>query len=183
MVVRSGTLNLDCTYFDIKTPCSISSCGERPAMRKTGRCAPHSVNPYDPTRENDWMDCYEGCIKHDINARRLYMEQQREANGPTRALTRRSTAEPTKLPTITKLSLLHKHKNGKDTLAKIIREALSTRGITASEMARTIGAKPDRMNERLRGEIPLPFLDVCKILDYLYEFDTKRPETNDRKPR
>lgn len=172
---------IECTYFDVKASCSI--CGERPAMRKTGKCAPHSLIPYDMSRENDWLDCYAGCVKHDPKARKTYMEQQRNEKGPTRIQIRQVSAVPSKLPNLAKLSLLFKHKNATADLAKIILEATSSRGVTFAQLARLTGTKSSTMEDRMRGEIKFPFIDVCQILDYLYELDNKHNTANNRKPQ
>lgn len=159
----------DCTYFDQRKACSI--CGARPAMRKTGKCAPHSVTPYDMNRSDDWIDCYEGCLKHDLEARSRWLERNRvRTDRPKKA----TTLVPSPVPSIDRLFLLHKHDPDVryDRLVKIINEARGTRGIGIKKLGEAINRKEDYMRNRLtRTANEFSFMEVCDILAFFREFD------------
>lgn len=159
-----------CTYFDVKTACSI--CKARPAMRKTGKCAPHSVIPYDMSRENDWVDCYEGCLKHDRVARRRYIETHKPSYVVKRKV---NTFVPTPLPNLSALSRIYKHPKDKRTadLAKILHDALASRKINQSTLADRLGIPSRTFAGYLTAARPMPFFVVCETIDYLYEHDNK----------
>lgn len=192
---RPQTLDEPCTYFDQRTACSI--CGARPAMRKTGKCAPHSVAPYDFSRVDDWVDCYEGCIKHDPVARRRAQERKRSGSpSPLNAIQpikqvradaklrdkTDSAPEIIPLPSIDRLYLLHKHpKEERDErLANLISDLIKSRGISQAELWRGIGIT-ESMGRRRFGPVngynsrrELSFMETCDALAYLRQYDNDK---------
>lgn len=173
--------DIQCTYFDVKQSCSVDGCENRPAMRKTGKCAPHSVTPYDQTRENDWVDCYEGCVKHDLVARRRYLNLERSKQHKINVV--HVPKEPTPAPRIDRLFNLHKHDREKRQamLNKLLKEALLTRGITHIQMATHLGVSDETLRNRLvapskRSGQVFSFMEVCDIVEYIRDWDKKQKE-------
>lgn len=156
-----------CTYFDAKVACSV--CNARPSMRKTGKCAPHSVIPYDASREDDWIDCYEGCLKHDKVAHRKYIDKTK----PSSIAKQKKPLVPTPLPNLNAVSRIHKHPADKRqaNLARVLKDALKSRGISQERVSEAINIPYRTLNSYLCGEYPFPFFVVCAVLDYLYEHD------------
>lgn len=165
----------ECTYFDQRQVCSV--CGARPAMRKTGKCTPHSVDPVDMSRADDWIDCYEGCMKHDKDAHKSAMQRKYDHARPNRK--HRDTKEPlqiTPLPTINKLFLMHRQpaERREQYIAKAFMTAIDSRRITQIDFAKGINRTPDWIRCRVyRGSTPMSFMDVCDTLEYLQEWDQK----------
>jgi hypothetical protein len=183
----------DCTYFDMSQTCSVPGCGERPAMRKTGKCAPHSVTPNDPTRADDWIDCYEGCLKHDAVARRRYLDTKRPVRKRVKTPTKRTSAGgnkynytelypngPTPLPTLARLTLLAKHpQHVRDERIKLLlRDAWRSRKLTALDIATGIHRKKEYIDNRFTRTGPrstiVSFSDVLDIVDFLHTYEAKR---------
>jgi hypothetical protein len=164
---------LECTYFDIKVPCSV--CGEKPSRRETGKCAVHSVAPYDPSRKGDWIDCYEGCLKHDAVARKRYMESNRRAI--SKAVI--PPIEPTTLPTIARLQSMARHQNGNRLVIEALQTAWRSRGISASQIAAGSGTSTHTIESMLRSNTrQISFMEVCNMLGYLHDFDQQRHVNN-----
>lgn len=179
----------ECTYFNQSMPCSL--CGARPVMRKTGKCAPHSVDPFDFTRENDWIDCYRGCLKHDPQARKKVNERLRPKSDKPKVRAKRVTNKQkasidmsnfSPLPTIDTLFLLHRSsaETREQELTTIMAEAIKSRKIGYSKIAHDFGASStsrDYFRNRLNTFGPrhklvkLSFMDVCDLIDYLRAFD------------
>jgi hypothetical protein len=163
--------NLECSYFDQKKACTM--CGTRPAIIKTGKCAPHSVAPYDMNRVDDWVDCYEGCLKHDAMARSRYMARQRThtESGGTKIQVH---VEPSPAPRLERLFLLHQHpKDVRDArMGKLFNEAIGSRGLRHETVSRELyGRGREFLNHRLTGRTPFSFMEVCELMAYLRKHD------------
>jgi hypothetical protein len=63
-----------CSYFTWKRACPDD--GVKPVALKSGKCLFHTTGSHD--HDNDWMECYEGCLKHDPDARRKVRDRNRK---------------------------------------------------------------------------------------------------------
>lgn len=180
-------IGTDCTYFDQRTPCSV--CGARPAMRKTGKCAVHSVTPYDASRVDDWIDCYEGCVKHDPeaahrDAEKRYEEKRSRSNSARKKVVVRRP-EPTKIPTLERLTTMARfpREEANRRIGDALWEAIQSRGISFTTIEEALGYSREYLRNRLRRRVnmDLGLIDICAVLDYLRDFDQHKKVTGYKK--
>lgn len=166
-------INIECTYFDISKVCSISGCTRRPIMRKTGKCAPHSVIPFDEEREDDWIDCYEGCEKHDPKARKRVKERMRNHS---KKIIVQTPIDPKPLPTLSRLITMSRHP--RETHSKrygtVLRSLIESRGLSLSEIDRRVGWRIGRTQEMTKGKYSLFLGDAMAILDAIGKYDMEQ---------
>ncbi len=173
--------DLECTYFDAKRVCSVQSCSRRPVRRETGKCAPHSSIPYDESRESDFVDCYEGCIKHDEQARTRYLENKRnEAKRLAASKKPVALKQKTPIPNVERLFKLSEHASDvrDKRLSKLLVEALYSRDISIKTTAKVLNVGERYLLARIgsKANMPLSFMDVCDILKLLQAHDAaKKP--------
>lgn len=169
---KAGVEIIECSYFDMKTPCSI--CEAKPAFRRTGKCAMHSVVPHDKSRENDWIDCYEGCIKHDPVARQRHQERSRTLEAKQeRALKVAVELRPVSLPQLSKLTTKSRQPREKHTeiYSKLINSLIQSRGIVVYQMARDLEVSPSTLENRIHGRVNTYVGDYLAMLDYIGRWD------------
>ncbi len=166
----------ECTYFDQRRTCTHRGidnkvCGERPVMRKTGKCTPHSVHSFDMNRKDDWIDCYQGCLKHDPLARKAYLNRLRDGKIV-------EYKEPIRIPAIDRLSLLHKHETSvrNARLGKVLEQCIDSRGIDRKTIAALLGITVNTFSQKLgaKDKAVLNFMEVCDIIAFLRLFDERK---------